>query len=179
MVGSVARRSVSGDMEMESSGSNTVSRSLEFASRKCMLNIKVRNGGIGALRSELCHHTALIPDLRGGWGGMSDNSRLLGQGWQCPAHVGSSQLYHILQTKPAFQKNIFYSLMPVLHCLAEWCPTFYGACLGLTPSRSKNILTTPSCQCIAAHERGVKPYLVSTRSMLTSFRSKSIFTTPP
>lgn len=69
MGGSVGRRSVSEDMEMESSGSNTASRSLESANRKCMLEIEVGNGGIGALRSKLYLHNALIPDIRGGRGG--------------------------------------------------------------------------------------------------------------
>lgn len=67
MGGTVGRRSVSEDTEMEPSGSNTASRSLESANRKCILEIKVGNGG--ALRSELYHDNALIPDLRGGWGG--------------------------------------------------------------------------------------------------------------
>jgi len=45
-----------------------------------------------------------------------------------------------------------------------------------TSFRSKRILTTPSCWYSAAHERGIRPYSVSSQLGLMSSRSKSIFT---
>jgi len=88
-------------------------------------------------------------------------------------------IYMVMIDVLLFQKHLDYSLYPFSAAQESGvAPYSVSARLGLTPSHSKSIFTTPSCPLLAAQQGGVRPYSMSTRSGSTPLVLKASIPPP-